>query len=146
MDQALKRRILIVDDEAVVRQAIERMLSRRYEAVTLSSSDALDSTLQRFQPDLMILDVCMPEEDGMRLCSRLRRDQRFDSIPIVFLSGLSDEDTVRESYASGGDYFLPKPFELAELLQVVEAFLGRKHRHPDEPAPPSETARRLANA
>jgi DNA-binding response OmpR family regulator len=135
MDQETRRRILLIDDEVVVRQAVERALSRDYEIVSLSSSDALEETLQHFFPDLMILDVRMPEEDGMQLCSRLRQDRRFDAVPIIFLSGLGDEATIRKGFASGGDYYLSKPFELMELAQIVETFIGRKHRHPDDPTP-----------
>jgi DNA-binding response OmpR family regulator len=138
MGPEANRRILIIDDEAVIRQAIERALSRDYEVISLASSEALEETLQQILPDLLILDVRMPEEDGMRLCSRLRRDRRFDAVPIIFLSGLADEATVRKGFASGGDYYLPKPFDLMELSQVVKAFIGRKHRHPDDPVPLSE--------
>ena len=130
-----KHRILIIDDEAVVRQAVERVLSRHYEVASLASSDALEETLQHFLPDLLILDIRMPDEDGIQLCSRLRRDRRFDTIPIIFLSGLADEATVRKGFASGADYYLPKPFELMELSQIIETFIGRKHRHPDDPVP-----------
>lgn len=142
MDLETRRHILMIDDEPVVRQAVERALSRDYEIISLSSSEALEETLQRFFPDLLILDVRMPEEDGMQLCSRLRRDRRFDAVPIIFLSGLADEATVRRGFASGGDYYLPKPFELLELSQVVEAFIGRKHRHPDDPTPLHEPSLR----
>jgi DNA-binding response OmpR family regulator len=89
-------------------------------------------TLLSFQPDLMVLDIRMPDENGWMVCSRLRRDKRFDSIPILFLSALGDEISVKKGYLSGGDFFLPKPFDIKELLRVVESLIGRKHRYPDE--------------
>jgi len=128
-----RHRILIIDDEPVVRQTLERALSPDYDVMTLSSTHDLDETVRQFPPDLIILDVRMPDENGIEVCDRIRRDRRFDVVPIIFLSGLADEATVRNGFASGGDYYLTKPFDLKELDQVVEAFIGRKHRHPDDP-------------
>ena len=125
-------RVLCIDDEPMVRQTIERALSPIYDVRTLASGEELEQTLQPFQPDLIILDVRMPQEDGWHLCSRLREDKRFDVIPIVFLSALGDEASVRKGFASGGDFYLPKPFDIRELLQVVDTFTGRKHRYPNE--------------
>jgi len=127
-------RILIVDDERMVRQMLDRILSGHYEVLTLSSPELVDNAFQTFQPDLIILDVRMPEEDGWHLCNRLRHDKRYDSIPIIFLSGMTDELSVREGFSNGGDYCLGKPFEAGELKQMIQTFIGRKHRHPDEAA------------
>ena len=133
MQSAPRPRILLIDDEPVVRETIERALSHDYQILTLSSSTDLEETVRHSPPDLIILDVRMPEENGLSICDRLRHDRRFDVVPIIFLSGLADEATVRKSFANGGDFYLTKPFDLKELSQVVETFIGRKHRHPDDP-------------
>jgi DNA-binding response OmpR family regulator len=132
MPQDHAARILIIDDEPIVRQTVERALSPVYEIQTLSSSEKLEHTFQSFRPDLIILDVRMPQEDGWHLCSRMRRDKRFDIIPVVFLSALSDEASVRKGFSCGGDFYLPKPFDIHELLLTVEIFIGRKHRYPED--------------
>ena len=123
-------RILIIDDDSIVRQTVARVLSPVYKIHMLPSSERLEQTFQSFRPHLIILDVRMPQEDGWQLCSRLRRDKRFDVIPFVFLSALSDEASVRKGFACGGDFYLPKPFDIHELIRAVEIFIGRKHRYP----------------
>jgi DNA-binding response OmpR family regulator len=130
MPQDNAARILIIDDEPIVRQTVERALSPVYEIQTLPSSEKLEQTFQSFLPDLIILDVRMPQEDGWHLCGRLRRDKRFDVIPVVFLSAMSDKASVRKGFSSGGDFYLPKPFDIYELKRAVEIFIGRKHRYP----------------
>ena len=132
MRQDKPARILFIDDEPIVRQTVERVLSSAYEVRTLPSSEKLDETLQPFRPDLIILDVRMPHEDGWHVCERLRREKRLDPVPIIFLSALGDEASVRKGFACGGDSYLPKPFDIRELSRTVEAFIGRKHRYPEE--------------
>jgi DNA-binding response OmpR family regulator len=125
-------RILIVDDEPVVRQTLERALAARYDVSSLPSSECLEETIRRFPPDLIILDVRMPGLDGTEVCHRLRRDKRYDTVPVMFLSACSDEATVRKGFANGADFYMPKPFDLNELHLTVEALIGRKHHHPDD--------------
>ncbi len=134
MGQNHPKRILCIDDEPVVRHILERAFSPRYDVCLLSSSETLTETLLSFQPNMMVLDIRMPDENGWMICSRLRRDKRFDSTPILFLSALGDEISVKKGYLSGGDFFLPKPFDIKELLGVVESLIGRKHHYPDENA------------
>ena len=124
-------RILIIDDEPVIREVLERALSRRYDTQTVPSAQELQRALDPFRPDLILLDVHMPHEDGWQVCDRLRREKAFDDIPIIFLSAKSDEFSVRKGFSAGGDYYLPKPIDIEDLLTVVEAFIGRKHRYPD---------------
>ena len=131
--ETMKTRILVVDDEPVVRHVLERALSGEHEIRLLASSEKVEAVLKPFRPDLMILDVHMPGENGWELCRRLRTAKQYDAIPVIFLSALSDEVSVRKGFACGGDFYLPKPFNIPELLRVVDIFLGRKHHHPDEP-------------
>ena len=112
-------RILLIDDEPVIRETVERALSDVYEIKSLPSGHDLDGLLRVFSPDLIILDIRMPDENGLLICSRLRQDRRFDSVPVIFLTALIDEATVREGFANGGDYYLSKPFNLQELSLVV---------------------------
>ena len=104
-------RILVIDDEPIVRQTIERALSPAYEVRSLGSGESLAQTLDPFQPDLIILDICMPLEDGWHLCHRLRKEKQV--IPFrSSISQLDDESSVRKGFASGGDFHLSKPFDI----------------------------------
>lgn len=133
MEQAGPCRILCVDDEAIIRRTVERVLSPTYEVLTLPSGENLEAALHPFQPDLIIMDVRLGNEDGSLVCSRLRRHKQFDTIPVVFMSDLNDEASVRKAFSCGGDFYLPKPFVAHDLHRIVQLFIGRKHRHPNDP-------------
>jgi DNA-binding response OmpR family regulator len=126
------QRILIVDDEAVIREALHRALSSGYEILSLSSGEQLEQILNEFEPGLVILDVRLPSESGLEICARLRNDSRFNTIPLMFLSGLGDQASIWEGYASGGDYYMTKPFYIHTLNRIVQALVGPPRAEPVE--------------
>ena len=124
-------RILMIDDEPVIRQVVESALGHSYDVRALASSEKLDETLNLYTPDVILLDVRMPEEDGLRICRRLRLRKPFDVVPIIFLSAFSDEDSMRDGFSNGGVFYIAKPFDVKDLVHVMEIFLGRPHRYPN---------------
>jgi len=132
MNQTCPARILFIDDEPIVRQIIERVFCSRYDVRTLPSTEKLVGEIDRFHPDLIVLDVRMPHEDGWHACERLRREKRFDSVPIIFLSAVGNEASVRKGFALGGDSYVSKPFDVQEFSSRIEALIGRKHHYPNE--------------
>ena len=116
--------LLIVDDEANLRSMLRAAL--RHHGFEVSEADngrtALDA-VARDHPDLVVLDVMMPELDGFEVCRRLRLNG--DHTPVLFLTARDDtEDKVR-GLTLGGDDYLQKPFSLDELVARVEAVLRR---------------------
>lgn len=121
-------RILIVDDEEKVITMLQNFLQRKGYQV----SYALDGTnaIQKAkdQPDLILLDINMPQMDGIEVCKAIRE---LVSCPIIFLTARdSDEDKV-ESFSAGGDDYIVKPFSLTELGARIEAHLRRERRSKD---------------
>lgn len=84
--------------------------------------------LQREKPDLLVLDIMMPELDGLTLCRRLRADNRYSTMLILFLSAMNRTDEIVQGLDAGGDDYLPKPFEANELLARVRALRRRDVR------------------
>jgi len=121
--------ILAVDDEIDMLGTLTRALSREgYEiARTTSANDAWHKILIR-RPDLLILDIMMPGMDGLQLCRMLRGDTRFIDLPILFLTAKGDTEDVINGLDAGGDDYVVKPFELAELTARVRALLRRGQR------------------
>ncbi|MCC7447296.1 MAG: response regulator transcription factor [Anaerolineae bacterium] len=121
--------ILAVDDEIDMLGTLTRALSREgYKiARTTSANDAWHKILIR-RPDLLILDIMMPGMDGLQLCRMLRGDNRFIDLPILFLTAKSDTEDVINGLDAGGDDYVVKPFELAELTARVRALLRRGQR------------------
>ena len=116
--QSISRRILIVDDEPeLVRAVTLRLNSAGYE--TLSASDGLAATEMalRYQPDLVLLDIGLPYQDGYQVATTLRMAFRTAHIPIVFLTARTwDLDKARQIRPDG---YVVKPYQPAELLEMV---------------------------
>ncbi len=121
--------ILAVDDDPEVLDTLGRVLERELFEVGLakSGSEAL-ALIERRVPDALILDIIMPGMDGITICRQLRRDPRFTSLPILFLTAKGSTDDVVDGLDAGADDYVVKPFELAELRARIHALLRRSVR------------------
>ncbi|MCA9917984.1 MAG: response regulator [Anaerolineales bacterium] len=121
----MKTSILLVDDEPNLRQLLRHMLEiGGYQVVEAEDGlDALDR-LTEMTPDVMILDVMMPNLDGVTLCKQLRASARFATLPIVMLSGKTQYKAVQEGLAAGANRYLCKPITVDELIQTVREILS----------------------
>lgn len=119
-----QRKVLIVDDEPDIREILELLLSSNgYEV--FSSADGKNAVkMLKENPfiDLMILDVMMPQEDGITVIKKIRE---FSKVPVLFLTAKTQESDKEEAYANGGDDFLGKPFSQNELLMKVNSLIRR---------------------
>lgn len=122
MDEAVK--ILAVDDEPDLRQMLTIVLeSRGYQVETAASgTQAVERVKQQPDFDLVIMDIMMPEVDGVEACRRIRE---FSKVPMLFLTALSQMADKAAAYGSGGDDYLSKPYSNQELLMKVESLVRR---------------------
>lgn len=117
-----QRRVLVIDDEAVVRALLRRSLERRgYSVTEASGGDAGLRALAQQQPDLIVLDMTMPEVDGAEVVQRLRA--RGLETPILLISGNVDPALERRLEPGSFQGFLRKPFSIAELIATIEGLL-----------------------
>ena len=116
-------KILVVDDEELLVKGIRFNLQNDgYEVITgFNGLDAV-SMAQHMKPDLVILDVMMPEMDGLTACSKIRE---FSDIPIILLTAKADDMDKLIGFDSGADDYLTKPFNILELKARVRALLRR---------------------
>jgi DNA-binding response OmpR family regulator len=121
--------ICVVDDEADVLDAVGRVLKfEGYEVMLFDHPARLLEQLEKRAPDLVVLDISMPEMDGITLCRRLRADPRFIALPVVFLTARGTTDDVVIGFEAGADDYIPKPFEVPELRARIAAVLRRSVR------------------
>lgn len=118
-------RILIVDDEIEVASMLQRFLQRRSYIADYCLDGAEAMRMAESQPDLILLDINMPQMDGIELCRAIRDTV---SCPILFLTARDQEADKVEGFAAGGDDYIVKPFSLPELNARIEAHLRRERR------------------
>lgn len=120
----MSHRILIAEDDRAVRESISRALELEgYSVVTASDGvEAIDRVIQE-KPELILLDVMMPNGDGLSVCRRLRAD--FDRTPILIVTARAEVSDRVAGLDAGADDYITKPFALEELLARVRALLRR---------------------
>ena len=111
--------VLIVDDNADMREYLSDILSSHYRIITTKNGlEALD-TLKKIKPDLILSDVMMPGIDGLQLLKLVKEDDQYKKIPVILLSARAGEESRIEGYESGADDYLVKPFSSKELLTRI---------------------------
>ncbi|MFN2636417.1 MAG: response regulator [Gemmatimonadaceae bacterium] len=117
-------RVLAVDDEALITRGLTSMLGRRKIVVTpLNDPLRFWTVLAETKPNLVLLDFEMPRLSGTELCRALRSDRRWAELPVIFLTGHTDHESIRRVFASGADDYVGKPFVPAELMMRIESRL-----------------------
>ncbi len=122
-------KILIIDDDAELLKMLKKYLEiKRYEIITAENGlEGLNKI--KLQPDIILLDVNMPNMDGIEVCRRVRDKV---SCPIIFLTARVDEQDVVNGLSSGGDDYILKPFGLKELDARITAHLKRETRRKEK--------------
>ncbi len=134
--RAIPRLLLVDDDPAllgVMRQYLERF---EYEIETATDGESALLLVPEWTPDLIVLDVCMPNMDGMQMLARLRETTR---VPVIMVTALAAEPDVLRGFTLGADDYITKPFSFAQLEARIRAVLARATRGagaslPDAPA------------
>ncbi|HEY8852665.1 MAG TPA: response regulator [Gemmatimonadaceae bacterium] len=131
-------RILVVDDEPAISTGLTTLLGRRGMTVTGVADPLLFwDTIAEVKPGLILLDLEMPKLSGTELCRAIRSDRRWSALPVIFLTGHTDPDSVRRVFAAGADDYVGKPFVPAELIMRIESRLTgvKARRGPAETDP-----------
>ena len=122
----MARKILVVDDEAVLVETIAYNLEQAgYQVLTAADGGSALEAARRETPDLVILDIMLPEMDGLEVCRQLRREHTTATIPIMMLTAKGDEIDKVVGLEVGADDYVTKPFGRRELLARVRALLRR---------------------
>jgi diguanylate cyclase (GGDEF)-like protein len=143
-------KILVVDDEPQIARGLTTLLGRRGMVVTAVNDPLLFwKAIDEAKPSLVLLDLGMPRLSGTELCRAIRGDRRWSELPVVFLTGHTDEDSVRRVFAAGADDYVGKPFVPAELTMRIESRLtgvkARKAPVETDPVTGLPTARRTSD-
>jgi excisionase family DNA binding protein len=116
-----KRKVLIVDDDKELVELIADVLERdgRFEIRSVNNGFDAGMMVKDYTPDLIVLDVMLPDINGREVCQRVRKDLGADDVKIICISGMVEDDKVDELKAAGANDFLQKPFDVETLLERV---------------------------
>ena len=120
--------IYILDDQEENRALISHIIKHEtsHEVYDFATGDALLKYLERGvgEPDLFLLDILMAEMDGFEVARHIKKDERYSDIPIIFLTALSDKESLARGFQSGGSDYISKPFSKEELLARISVHLN----------------------
>jgi len=124
----VKKKILIVDDEPDVLKVLNKRLTQAgYEVIEAQSGKDAIIEAQNQQPDIIILDIIMPDMDGARTAEALKNDPLTSRIPVIFLTCLltKEEEEGEAGKIISGKYFIAKPYNPDELIEAITRHIGR---------------------
>jgi DNA-binding response OmpR family regulator len=123
---ASKRTIMVVDDNQDIVIIVTTILEAKgYVVQSASSGQEALSLLKGQKPDLIILDIMMPQMDGLEVLTRLKADQSTASIPVILLTAKIQENDIIAGYKAGAEYYITKPFTPTQVLEGINLILGR---------------------
>ena len=125
----MAKRILLAEDEPSVTRLIQVNLELAgYTLDCVADGEAALAAIRDALPDLLILDVTMPRLDGFEVLRALKSDPETAQLPVVMLTGKSDDESVFKAWQSGVDCYMTKPFDPAELATMVQRLLSEDER------------------
>ena len=113
-----KRKVLIVDDDEELVELLSDVFAKdgRFDIRTANNGFDAGMLVREFRPDLVILDVMLPDINGKEVCQRVRSDESLESVKIICISGLVEQDKIAELREAGANDFMHKPFNVDRLL------------------------------
>ena len=131
-----KGRILLVDDEEDILEFLSyNLIKEGFKIKTASNGKSALKILEKFNPDLIILDVMMPEMDGIEVCENIRKNEKNDDVLILFLTARSEDYSELAGFSAGADDYITKPIKPRLLVSRVNAILKRKRKTKETSSP-----------
>lgn len=125
-----KAKILVIDDEPQVTEIIEAFLTNAgHEVIVENDAGQGLNKAKSIKPDIILLDIMMPDIDGYDICNELKHFPGTSEIPVVFLTGKDRGEDMGRSFKAGGDMFIKKPFSCERLLEIINIILSSSIRH-----------------
>ena len=121
-----KRKVLLVDDDAELVELMTKVLEEdgRFEVRIASNGFDAGMMVKEYRPDLIVLDVMLPDINGKEVCHRVRSDNTLEDVRILCISGMIEDDKIQELRDAGADDFMHKPFDIEVLIERMCVQLG----------------------
>ena len=114
-----RRKVLLVDDDTELVEVMTKFLEEdgRFEVKIATTGFDAGMLVKEYRPDLLVLDVMLPDINGKEVCQRVRADNTMEEVRILCISGMIEDDKIQDLKLAGADDFLHKPFEIEELIE-----------------------------
>lgn len=122
--QEERKHVLVVDDDPIMLKLIKEHLCEKYDVATAISGKIAHKFLETKKTNLILLDYEMPVENGPEVLKKIRENPAFDDIPVLFLTGITDKEKVRQALILKPQGYLVKPIDKDKLLGTIEKFIG----------------------
>lgn len=123
-EKRLRRKVLVAEDDAATARLIVYVLDEEgFEVRRVPDGVLALAAVERETPDALVLDVTMPNRDGISVLSSVRSRPRTRALPVVILSGRRDDESVWAGWRAGCDYYLTKPFDPEDLVRILDRLL-----------------------
>jgi len=116
--------LFVVDDSDTILSVVEQALDKHYRVMTMSSAAKMLSLLEKVKPNLILLDIEMPEMNGLEALKQLKANRKFADIPVIFLTGRTDAATEAYGFELGAQDFIQKPFSAPVLINRLRSHLN----------------------
>ncbi len=120
--------ILLVDDDKEVCDFITIALGSNYKVFAITDPNKIEEELQNRKPNIILLDQNMPTRSGIEICESIRKHSEWDTLPIIFISALTQQECLLNYYKAGANFVIPKPFDLRELQAIVKVWVAVNQR------------------
>lgn len=121
-----KLKVLVVEDDPTLRENIAQFLElKKFKTAQAKNGLEADQVIRKFYPDLVLCDISMPLMNGLQLLTQLRKDERYNHLPFIFLTAKADKDDLRTAMISGADDYIIKPFTFEELYTSIHKRIER---------------------
>jgi excisionase family DNA binding protein len=116
-----RRKVLLVDDEVEIVEMLQKALDDdgRFEYKVAANGFDAGMMVKEYRPDLIVLDVMLPDINGKEVCLRVRQDNTLEDVRIICISGMVEEDKIQELKLAGADEFVRKPFDVDDLIEKM---------------------------
>ena len=119
-DKKERFKVIYVDDVSTSLLTLKRRLSSHHEVYPADSSEVMFKALEKITPDIILLDINMPDIDGYEVLKTLKADERYAHIPVIFFTSNNDRESVVKGLSLGAVDYIIKPFEIASLVDCIE--------------------------
>ncbi len=121
----IANRVLIVDDDPLITKVLETGLKKAgYQVAFARHGEKATYLVLEFKPDIVILDIMLPDIDGEEICKRIRAHSETKKIKIISISAVADQDKVKAMHQAGIDAFIPKPFQIKKVVEKIQVLIG----------------------